>query len=165
MTTSEFEVEVDLLRNMVSARWLMAQDFPPLEYVVPGLIPEGLTLLAAAPKIGKSWLVLGLGIACASGGYAFGQLPVDRRPVLYLALEDGQRRLRRRRQFFQISHPRFGKRVRLRGPKGQCPRRKKDPAIVSKSEGDAAYKALQRFWSRRRFSCRGRAGRQPGDRP
>lgn len=87
---------LDPLRNMVSAQWLMRQDFPPLEYVVPGLIPEGLTLLAAAPKIGKSWMVLGLGIACATGGYAFGQLPVDRRPVLYLALEDGRRRLKDR---------------------------------------------------------------------
>jgi hypothetical protein len=87
---------LDPLRNMVSAQWLMAQNFPPLEYVVPGLIPEGLTLLAAAPKIGKSWMVLGLGIACASGGYAFGHLPVDQRPVLYLALEDGQRRLKDR---------------------------------------------------------------------
>ena len=97
MTAYEDEVELlDPLRNMVSARWLMEQDFPPLEYVVPGLIPEGLTLLAAAPKIGKSWLVLGLGIACASGGYAFGQLPVDPRPVLYLALEDGRRRLQSR---------------------------------------------------------------------
>ena len=94
--TAYDEVEVDPLRNMVSAQWLMRQDFPPLQYVVPGLIPEGLTLLAAAPKIGKSWMVLGLGIACASGGYAFGQLSVARRPVLYLALEDGQRRLKDR---------------------------------------------------------------------
>jgi hypothetical protein len=93
--SSEYE-ELDPLRNMVSAQWLMEQHFPPLEYVVPGLIPEGLTLLAAAPKIGKSWMVLGLGIACASGGYAFGQLSVARRPVLYLALEDGQRRLKDR---------------------------------------------------------------------
>jgi AAA domain len=95
--TAYDDVEIlDPLRNMVSAQWLMRQDFPPLEYVVPGLIPEGLTLLAAAPKIGKSWMVLGLGIACASGGYAFGQLSVARRPVLYLALEDGQRRLKDR---------------------------------------------------------------------
>ena len=84
------------LDDMVSARWLMEQTFPPLEYVVPGLIPEGLSLLAAPPKIGKSWMVLGLGLACASGGFAFGQLPVQRRPVLYLALEDGFRRLQSR---------------------------------------------------------------------
>lgn len=81
---------------MVSAKWLMEQSFPPVEYVVPGLIPEGLSLLAAPPKIGKSWMVLGLGVACASGGVALGSLSVQKRPVLYLALEDGFRRLQTR---------------------------------------------------------------------
>lgn len=85
-----------LLGGMFSAAWLMAQTFPPVEYVVPGLIPQGLSLLVAAPKIGKSWLVLGLGVSVASGGRAFGHLHVDRRPVLYLALEDGKVRLQSR---------------------------------------------------------------------
>lgn len=86
----------DPLDVAFSAQWLTAQQFPAVEYVVPGVIPEGLTLLTAAPKIGKSWLVLGLGVAAATGGYAFGSIPVARRPVLYLALEDGQRRLQSR---------------------------------------------------------------------
>lgn len=94
-----------LLTGMRSADWLMRQSFPKLEYVVPGLIPEGLTFLVAAPKIGKSWLVLGLGIACASGGHAFGQLRVDQRPVLYLALEDGGRRLQDRMRSLGTSAP------------------------------------------------------------
>lgn len=84
------------LETMRSANWIMAQRFPPIEYVVPGLIPEGLAFLVAAPKIGKSWMALGLGIACATGGFAFGHLRVDQRPVLYLALEDGNRRLQSR---------------------------------------------------------------------
>lgn len=82
--------------GIFDARWLMAQNFPPTEYVVPGLIPEGLTLLVAAPKIGKSWMVLGLGVVAAAGGHAFEQLKVDARPVLYLALEDGPKRLQSR---------------------------------------------------------------------
>lgn len=93
------------LSGMVSARWLMAQRFPPVEYVVPGVIPEGLTLLAAPPKIGKSWMVLGLGVACATGGHAFGHLPVDERPVLYLALEDGHRRLQSRLESLGVTSP------------------------------------------------------------
>lgn len=88
-----FETEPDPLDGAFGADWLTAQEFPAVEYVVPGVIPEGLTLLTAAPKIGKSWMVLGLGVAAASGGYAFGRIRVDRRPVLYLALEDGKRRL------------------------------------------------------------------------
>lgn len=80
-----------------TAEWLMAQSFPPIRYVVPGVVPEGMTLLVAAPKIGKSWMVLGLGIALSCGGNALGALPVGNpRPVLYLALEDGPRRLQDR---------------------------------------------------------------------
>lgn len=86
------------------AKWLMAQEFPPLQYVVPGIIPEGMTLLVAAPKIGKSWMVLGLGLALSQGGNAFGVLPVgDPRPVLYLALEDGPRRLQSRLRFMGVT--------------------------------------------------------------
>ena len=80
-----------------NAQWLMQQVFPPTAYVVPGIIPEGMTLLVAAPKIGKSWMVLGLGVELSNGGKAFGAIPVGNpRPVLYLALEDGQRRLQDR---------------------------------------------------------------------
>jgi hypothetical protein len=52
----------------------MAKELPPIRYVVPGIIAEGLTLLAGKSKIGKSWLILGTAIAVASGGYALGSL-------------------------------------------------------------------------------------------
>jgi hypothetical protein len=79
------------------ARWLMEQEFPSIRYVVQGLIPEGMTLLVAAPKIGKSWLVLGLALQLSTGRPAFGGIPTGGpRPVLYLALEDGPRRLQSR---------------------------------------------------------------------
>lgn len=86
----------DPLDESISAATILGTTYPPVEYVVPGLIPEGLTMLVASPKIGKSWLVLGLALASASGGVALGRLRVDRRPVLYLALEDGERRLQGR---------------------------------------------------------------------
>ena len=84
------------LDGAFTAQWLTGETFPALQYVVPGLIPEGLTMLSAAPKIGKSWMVLGIGVAAATGGRALGRIPVTRRPVLYLALEDGQLRLQDR---------------------------------------------------------------------
>lgn len=85
------------MTDSFSAEWLMRQTFPPVKYVVPGVIPEGMTLLVAAPKIGKSWMVLGLAIALSEGSEAFGCIPVGiPRPVLYLALEDGPRRLQDR---------------------------------------------------------------------
>jgi hypothetical protein len=86
---------VDLLAGLRDGAWLDRQDFPPLRYHLPGVIPEGSSLLVGPPKIGKSWFVLSLALAAASGGRALG-LPVDARPVLYLALEDGHRRLQDR---------------------------------------------------------------------
>lgn len=76
-------------------QWLSEQSFRPIEYIVPGLIPEGLTFIVAPPKIGKSWFVLDLALACSEGGRFLG-IDVSQRPVLYLALEDGPRRLQSR---------------------------------------------------------------------
>jgi hypothetical protein len=86
-----------LLAGLRTGDWLDAQVFPPLSYAVPGLIPEGLSLLVGAPKIGKSWLSLAVALAAASGGSALGHVKVGPpRPVLLLALEDGDRRLQDR---------------------------------------------------------------------
>jgi hypothetical protein len=82
--------------RIFSASELMAQELPPVRWVVPGLLPEGVTLLAGKPKLGKSWLALGLGVAVASGGVALGTKPVECGDVLYLALEDNPRRLQGR---------------------------------------------------------------------
>ncbi|OLF15871.1 AAA family ATPase [Actinophytocola xanthii] len=83
-------------------RWtdaeLMREEFPPPKWAVPGLLCEGLNLLAGAPKLGKSWLSLGIGAAIANGDPALGGIEVERGPVLYCALEDTGRRLQRRRR-------------------------------------------------------------------
>ncbi|MCC6888919.1 MAG: AAA family ATPase [Hyphomicrobiales bacterium] len=68
----------------------------PLRYVVPGLIPEGVSLLVSRPKLGKSWLMLDVCIAIATGQPTLGALTPPTGDVLYLALEDGMRRLQRR---------------------------------------------------------------------
>src|SRR6476661_3797442 len=39
------------------------REFSPILWCLPGYIPEGLALLAARPKFGKSWLALDLAIA------------------------------------------------------------------------------------------------------
>lgn len=76
-----------------TATALMARKPPPVQYAVPGLVPEGVTLLAGKAKMGKSWLAYGLCIAIAAGGVALGKVPVERGEALYLALEDNPRRL------------------------------------------------------------------------
>lgn len=83
-------------RVLWSAPDLLAHEFEEPRWAVPGIVPEGLTLLAGAPKVGKSWLSLNLGVAVATGGRALGSVSVEAGRVLYLALEDTPRRLRRR---------------------------------------------------------------------
>jgi hypothetical protein len=72
----------------VTAHELQDMDYPEIKYVVPGYIVEGLTILASKPKVGKSWLVLDIGIAIATGGEVLG-VKCERGEVLYAALEDG----------------------------------------------------------------------------
>lgn len=82
----------------IRADALMRKQFPPLRYVVDGYITEGLTILAGAPKLGKSWMALNVAFAVATGETAFGTVQSEHGDVLYLALEDNQRRLQSRLQ-------------------------------------------------------------------
>jgi hypothetical protein len=82
--------------QVYSARELANKELPPVRWVVPGLIPEGLTLLAGDAKIGKSWAVLGMGLAVANGERVFGYFDVEPGDVLYFALEDSPQRLQER---------------------------------------------------------------------
>lgn len=77
---------------------LLAKEFPPVKWVVPGLIPAGTMLFGGAPKMGKSWACLGLCISVATGGLALGAIPVEQGDTCYLALEDVERRLQDRSQ-------------------------------------------------------------------
>lgn len=74
---------------------LLAKNLPPIRYVVNNLIPEGLTLLAGKPKLGKSWLALGLSLGVCSGEETLGHW-TEAGEVLYIALEDGERRMQDR---------------------------------------------------------------------
>ena len=64
-------------------------------WIIPGMITEGLTILAGKPKIGKSWLAMQIAIAKTSGGQIFGK-KIEQGGVLYLALEDTERRIQHR---------------------------------------------------------------------
>ena len=70
-------------------------EYEPLLEPVKGLIVEGLTLLCGASKIGKSWFMLGMCCAVASGRPFLGRETLQG-DVLYLALEDSERRLKER---------------------------------------------------------------------
>ncbi len=79
-----------------SADKLAKAIFPDPRWAIPGILPEGLTVLGGKPKYGKSWMALSISLAIACGGVALGQIPVEAGEVLYLALEDRKRRLKER---------------------------------------------------------------------
>ena len=95
-TECERKSEPNTSFHGISAKALMAAEFDPIKYVVPNFVVEGLTIFAGAPKLGKSWAVLGWAVAVASGGLAFESIPCQSGDVLYLALEDNARRLQSR---------------------------------------------------------------------
>lgn len=74
---------------------LCSRDIAPPCYVVPGMIPNGITILASPPKFGKSWMCLDLAISVATGTEFMGQ-ETRKNGVIYLALEDGDFRLKER---------------------------------------------------------------------
>lgn len=86
----------DYKANIMSAIDLLAKDFPEPKYAVDGILPEGLTVFVGKPKLGKTWCVLSIAIAVASGGRALGKIPVEEGDVLCLGLEDGARRMQNR---------------------------------------------------------------------
>lgn len=90
----------------INAVELAALKLPPMKWAIEGIVPEGACILAGAPKIGKSWLAFDLALAVAHGGVALGKIPVEQGKVLYLALEDGKRRLQSR--LLQLLRPSDG---------------------------------------------------------
>src|SRR3712207_941948 len=82
----------------ISASDLLRKQFDPLRWIVPEIIPEGLTLLAGPPKIRKSWLCLDLALAVAGYGHFLDEVELETGDVLYLALDDTHRRLQERSQ-------------------------------------------------------------------
>lgn len=77
---------------------LMAEEtvFEDKPWPIPELLPPGLGLLVAPPKVGKSFLALQLALAVATGTQALDQFDVDQGDVLYMPLEDGAARVKDR---------------------------------------------------------------------
>ena len=76
----------------IDADTLQSTAYEPVSFVVDDLLPQGLHLLAGAPKIGKSWLALWLCLCAAQGKplWTFATRPCE---VLYLCLEDSFQRI------------------------------------------------------------------------
>ena len=81
--------------HTINADTLQTIAYEPIPFVVEDLLPQGLHLLAGAPKIGKSWLALWLCLRVAQGEplWNFSTCSCE---VLYLCLEDSFQRIQSR---------------------------------------------------------------------
>ena len=82
--------------DVINAEVLRSKEFPPIKWAIQGLVAEGVTILGGSPKVGKSILALNFAVGVSIGGTVLGKIDVEQGDVLYLALEDTQRRLQER---------------------------------------------------------------------
>lgn len=81
--------------KIIDSETLLNTPFPKPFFVVEGLIPQGVSVFSGQSKIGKSWLMLYLGLQVSQGLPAIGCNTTEC-DVLYLCLEDTYSRLRDR---------------------------------------------------------------------
>ena len=79
----------------ITARDLQNKELAPITYYVQDILPQGLTLICSAPKIGKSWLALNMCLSICRG-LSFLKFNTKEAGCLYLALEDSHNRLKER---------------------------------------------------------------------
>lgn len=96
---ARYDPERDEFHTVRSANAVMGLDLGPASYCVEGRVPCGLVIIGGRPKARKSWYALQLAIAKAAGGQ-FMRVPTSACRVLYVALEDNDRRMRQRLEFF-----------------------------------------------------------------
>ena len=89
------EMKMSTKLNTITGEALMNMDLPPKRMIVERFLPQGLHLLAGAPKTGKSWLTMLLCLK-VSNGEPFWNMPTQKGTVLYLCLEDSLNRIQER---------------------------------------------------------------------
>lgn len=81
--------------NVIPADRILGTEYPVSFDLVESYLTSGVWFIYGKPKIGKSWLAAQLALSVSTGGKVF-EKNVKRGKVLYLALEDGEKRLKKR---------------------------------------------------------------------
>lgn len=79
----------------IAASDLQTAKIDPPEWLIPDVLPQGLAILCASSKVGKSWMAMQMCLAI-SRGKEFLDYTSNQAGCLYLALEDGIFRLKDR---------------------------------------------------------------------
>lgn len=97
-TTSQPVENKKVLGTRVFPEEWLTKELPPLEWVVDGFIPKGtINFISGRGGIGKSYILMELGLALAQGRPFLRHFPVSRQyKVLYLDLEMTERQIIRR---------------------------------------------------------------------
>lgn len=89
------KIEEPIKLAFISGAELAEKEMQPPVFVVEGLVPQGLDLLVAPSKAGKSWMALDMSVSIATGTTFLGK-KTNPGTVLYLAYEDSLFRLKDR---------------------------------------------------------------------
>lgn len=81
--------------NTTCVKTILNTEYPPLQFTINKILPQGLFILAGSPKIGKSWLILDICTTVSSGSEIW-DYRTEQNGVLYYALEDTHRRIQSR---------------------------------------------------------------------
>lgn len=82
--------------RMLDASTLFDMEIPDTKWILPGILPEGLAILAGRPKQGKSWLALRLALDVTMGRKGLDYFDLEQGRALYVGLEDNWRRFQQR---------------------------------------------------------------------
>ena len=81
--------------TVIDGETLMDMRIKPISFCIDSLLPQGVSLLCGAPKIGKSWLVLDWCVRIAKGEEVW-NFKTAKGTTLYLCLEDNLSRIQQR---------------------------------------------------------------------
>jgi hypothetical protein len=82
--------------SISNAETITSKEFEAVTFIVADILSEGLGVFGGKSKIGKSWAALQIGLGVALGTPVLGGLKTTQSDVLYLALEESERRLQSR---------------------------------------------------------------------
>lgn len=82
--------------NIIQASELIKMNLPEVRWIINDILPAGLTILAARPKSGKSFLALDLGMSVVSGTDFLDKFSTNQTNALYISNEDSINRMQNR---------------------------------------------------------------------